>query len=289
VKFFFELEQFYARYSGEKTIIGKSVLSRPIYAMKVGNGFPLGIVQGGIHAREWLTAPLVLEQLKIGVRRGSVWFIPLTNPDGAFLCTDGLSSVADETRRKRLLALNGNRRDFSSWKANASAVDLNVNFDARWGNGVQNIHSPAPANYIGKAPFSEPETAALRDFTLAVRPDYTLSYHAWGREIYWQFYQPFLRCLRDRQYAMLLSSLVGYPLKRAEGSAGGYKDWCVEKLKIPAFTVEVGERSPIKYSLPAILKENLYTVREFNGRFAESKYAMATSALPPTYDIRSPR
>jgi g-D-glutamyl-meso-diaminopimelate peptidase len=268
VKFFFDLERFYARYTGEKTVIGTSVLSRPIFAMKVGNGSPVGIVQGGMHAREWLTSLLVLEQLKIGVKRGTVWFIPLTNPDGACLCTDGLSSVSDETRRKNLLKINGNRRDFSAWKANASAVDLNVNFDAHWGFGAQNVHSPAPANYIGKSPFSEPETVALRDFTLSVRPDYTISYHAWGKEIYWQFYQPLLRCMRDRQYAIRLSSLVGYPLKQAKDSAGGYKDWCVEKLKIPAFTVEVGEHLPIKYSLPAILQENQYTVREFQRQFA---------------------
>lgn len=30
-------------------------------------------------------------------------------------------------------------------------------------------------------------------------------------------------------------------MKNTPDSAGGYKDWCVEKLKLPAFTVEVGK------------------------------------------------
>jgi g-D-glutamyl-meso-diaminopimelate peptidase len=276
VKFFFELERFYACYSGEKRVIGLSALSRPLYAVKVGNGSPVGIVQGGIHAREWLTSLLVLEQLKVGVRQGTVWFLPLLNPDGALLVADGISSVTDKAIRKHLLALNGGG-DFSAWKANALAVDLNVNFDARWGTGAQNVHRPSFANYIGEAPFSAPETAALRDFTLSVHPDYTISYHARGKEIYWYFYQPLLRCLRDRKYASILSSITGYPLRYAKGSAGGYKDWCVEKLKIPAFTIEVGDDLPFaKRSLPAILKENRYTVRAFQERFTESNHAATT-------------
>ena len=105
------------------------------------------------------------------------------------------------------------------------------------------MRSPAPANYIGSAPFSEPETQALRDFTLEINPAFTISYHTKGEVIYWRYCQSALRAMRDRRYAKALSAATGYPLAEAQGSAGGYKDWCVEKLGIPAFTVETGRES----------------------------------------------
>ncbi|MBQ9081081.1 MAG: hypothetical protein IJY26_00395 [Clostridia bacterium] len=265
---FSDVEKFYKAYKGNKKIIGKSILGRPIFALQSGKGCPVGIVQGAIHAREWITAYLILEQIRLGVALGSVWFIPLSNPDGAMLSTCGIGIVKGEWRRRLLLSANGGG-NFSLWKANANAVDLNVNFDARWGTGLYNVKFPDSANYIGTNPFSEPESKALRDFTLQVCPQYTVSYHTMGEEIYWQFHQPFLRCLRDKRLACILSSLTGYPLKTAEGSVGGYKDWCIEKLKIPAFTIEVGQgKHPLdKKNLEDILERNLCTVREFSARW----------------------
>ena len=90
----------------------------------------------------------------------------------------------------------------------------------------------------GKYPFSERETKALRDFTLDVMPDATISYHSKGEEIYWYFYQK--HADRDLKMAKEVSFVTGYPLVTATSSAGGYKDWCIEKLKIPSLTIEVG-------------------------------------------------
>ena len=41
-----------------------------------------------------------------------------------------------------------------------------------------------------------------------------------------------LRAARDKKYAKILSRATGYPLAEAADSAGGYKDWCVDKLGI---------------------------------------------------------
>ncbi len=236
-----EVRAFYRSFRGEKRIIGRSRLGRELYAVRIGRGEPCGISQYAIHAREWVCALLALEHARRGVPRGSVWLVPLVNPDGALLCTEGLSSVP-EGERKGLAALNGGE-DFSLWKANAAGVDLNVNFDARWGTGKKNVRAPAPENYIGTAPLSEPESAALALFTLDVRPDFTVSWHTKGEEIYWAFHQPLVRARRDRMRARLLSRSTGYPLAAARGSAGGYKDWCIEALKLSAFTVEAGRES----------------------------------------------
>lgn len=250
---------FYNRYRGEKLIYGKSAEGRNLYALFVGSGAPVGISQYAIHAREWITSMLALEHVRRGVSRGGVWILPLTNPDGALLATEGIESVRKE-RRAALIELNG-CEDFSLWKANTQAVDLNVNFDAHWGTGKYNSRIPAGENYVGTEPFCAPESRALRDFTLRVQPQFTVSWHTKGEEIYWRFHQTGERLKRDLRLAEFLSGSTGYPLREAVGSAGGYKDWCVEKLRIPAFTVEAGSDAlshPLDFSaLPDILEKNL--------------------------------
>ena len=235
-----EIEEFYRVASGEKTIIGESLLHRKIFALKIGQGSPMGIVQYALHAREFVTAKLAKTHYRHGQISGSVWLIPLANPDGALLSQTGLSSVENVEVRERLLQLNGGNEDFSLWKANARGVDLNVNFPARWGEGKQNTKKAGAENYIGSFAFSESETVALRDFTLAIRPDYTLSYHTKGEEIYWYFSQSTRTCSRDLRLAIEIARVTGYTIAKAQGSVGGYKDWCIDSLHIPSFTIEAG-------------------------------------------------
>lgn len=237
---FKETEAVYSRYHGEKKIYGRSAEGRPLFAIFLGkHEFPIGISQYAIHAREWVTTLLAFAHLERGIGRGGVWLLPLTNPDGALLSQTGADSLS-EPRRTQALKLNKGSPDFSLWKANAEGVDLNVNFDARWGTGKQNIFSPAPENFVGKAPLCAPESRALWQFTEEVSPDFTISWHTKGEEIYWRFHEPLFRAVRDKRLAKILSRSTGYSLREAKGSAGGYKDMCIEKLKIPAFTVECG-------------------------------------------------
>ena len=231
-------KSFYESWQGEKRIIGKSLFGRGLYAVKLGVGYPIGIAQYAIHGREFITAELAFLHAKIGVK-GTLWVLPLSNPDGALLSQIGLSSTPKTEWAKRL-DLNGGREDFSCWKANGRGVDLNVNFAARWGQGRKNVRLAGAENYIGERPFSEPETFALKQFTEDIQPDYTVSYHTKGEEIYWYFYQDKKSCVRDQRLAKILSLSTGYPLAVAQGSVGGYKDWCIEKFGIPAFTVEAG-------------------------------------------------
>lgn len=236
-----QVTKFYESVKTEKIIIGKSLFGHSMYALKVGEGKPYGLVQYAMHGREYITAKLAFEQYKIGVKKGSCWFVPLVNPDGALLSEVGINSVTSQEFRKKLLALNEESADFSLWKANGRGVDLNVNFPARWGTGLKNVKTAGAENCIGRTPFSEPETLALKNFTEKVKPDYTVSYHTKGEEIYWYFYQSTHTCHRDKALAEGLSKTTGYPLAEIKGSAGGYKDWCIETLKIPAFTIEVGK------------------------------------------------
>ena len=262
--------RFYQSYGGEKRILGASACGFPIVALFVGrHEYPQILVQYGIHGREWVTSLLAPEQLLFGLTRGGAWFVPLANPDGALLSRYGEGFLQQlPPRRAQFLRVVNEGLDLSLWKANANAVDLNVNFPAGWGEGVRNVRSPAPENYIGRRPLSEPESALLYRFTLEVRPDATISYHTKGEEIYWEYFQQGERLRRDEALALALAKETGYAAKRISGSGGGYKDACIRALRIPAFTIEAGRDSlshPLsERDFPDILAKNIGAVRRLS-------------------------
>lgn len=218
-----EVRSFYQCFGGKKCVIGYSCQGREIYAFHLGSeACAQFIAVYAVHAREWITARLALRHIKTGLQRGGGWVIPLLNPDGALI-----SQTA-----------------YPLWKANARGVDLNCNFDADWGSGRLNTKIRGGENCMGDYPFSEAEASALRDFTLRIRPYVTLSFHTKGEEIYWEYGGK-----GDKNGVELLEKITGYTAKRIYGSAGGYKDWCIQKLNIPAYTIECGSDSlahPIK-------------------------------------------
>ena len=231
----------YRSHRGAKTVYGQSEEGLSLFAMRAGEGAPRVLVQCAMHAREYITAELglrLLGEYASAPPAGTVWVLPLSNPDGVRVAEEGAAWLSAE-RRRSLEALRRGR-DWSLFKANADGVDLNVNFDARWGMGAANVFSPDFANYVGPYPFSARETRALAAFTERVRPDATVSFHAKGEVIYWEFHQSGRVLARDRRIAEKVSGACGYPLGDPGVSAGGYKDWCVEKRGIPALTVEVG-------------------------------------------------
>ena len=129
--------------------IGSSVLGREIMLFRFGENAKT-LLTGGIHAREWITVLLLTELAKNAKPKSGYDLAVCLNPDGMSLCIDGLWSVEDDKTRELLLTLNNGKEDFSQWKANARGVDLNVNFDADWGEGLYNKTEAGSANYIGK-------------------------------------------------------------------------------------------------------------------------------------------
>ena len=216
-------------------IIGYSVQKRPIYAFHVGDyGDNQIIITGAIHAREWITALLVSELVKIYRTEnpaGGIYFVPLCNPDGVRIAMG----------RQPL------------WKANARGVDLNVNFDAHWGGGAQNVRTAGSENFIGPYPNSEPEVKALIDFTRCIKPRATVAYHSKGELVY------FVNS-RDEALAKKIGIITGYTPEKTQNSTGGYSDWVSMHLGIPALTIEVGNddyNHPIGTDkLPEILAQN---------------------------------
>lgn len=250
-------------------VIGKTKFNRKIFAVEkvLDKSFSTAIFISSIHARENITTDLVFEmidkKLFDDIDKFNLAFIVMANPDGVEIQSGNIQSFS-KRHQKKLLKMNNGSSDFSLWKANAFGVDLNNNFDARWGT---NVHSKVPSSqgFVGKKPFSELETKSICRYTKKMKPFITISYHTKGEEIYFNFFQNKKNLLRDEKIAKRFSESTGYKIKNVEKvSSGGYKDWCVEKLKIPALTIEVGSDD---LSHP-ISKENLSEIFEKNKSIA---------------------
>ncbi len=246
---------------------GKSTLGKNILATHVGSyDGPQVLIQAGIHAREYITTSLLVEMARNLhnnnlVSGGGIYFVFLTNPDGAEIVLDGINGVDCNITKQYLILANNNSTDFSQYKANINLVDLNTNFNANWGQGAQNVFCPNTENFVGFYPESEREVRDLINFTLQTKPLITISYHSKGEVIFYGFEGQTPEDLeRDLTIGEALSATTGYPLVFTENSTGGYKDWCINTLKIPSYTIEVGNENlphPIGIeNLPEIYQQN---------------------------------
>lgn len=245
------------------TIIGKTYLKNKIYAInkEFNKNFKWVLITGGIHARENLSCDLIclfLDRLKrIKKLNYNISFVPLLNPDGADICLNGIKFLSKKVQNK-LLKINDDSKNFSFFKSNAKGVDLNNNFDANFDKRFTNKIKPSSQGYYGRKPFSEKETKAIKKWTEKIYPFLTISYHLKGEEIYFDFFQEEKRFERDFGIAKIFEKSTGYKIKSTQQfSSGGFKDWCVQKLKIPALTIEVGD-DKFSHPFPKSELKNLY-------------------------------
>lgn len=243
--------------------IGKSVMGRPLWYMVLGSGENRVMYNASYHANEWITTPVLLkfaEQLASAFAFGgsifgqpaaevldyaSIYLVPAVNPDGIDLATGELTQ-GDFYNRAAAIAADYPQFPFpSGWKANIRGVDLNLQYPAGWEQARENkyaqgIRSPAPADYVGSAPLTAPESRAMYDFTLSVEPELILAYHTQGQVIFWQFldYEP----EGSRSIAELFSLVSGYSVESTPYASGfaGYKDWFIQDFNRPGYTIEAG-------------------------------------------------
>jgi len=126
-------------------------------------------------------------------------------------------------------------------------VDLNRNYGYQW-NATCQSGSPYPEDedYRGPAPFSEPETQAIRDLALQHNFKYAISFHS-GAEIIlypWGYTKtPTPHDSLFREIAGNLSNLVGAPYAQSGAglytSSGTWDDWMYANRSTFAFTCEI--------------------------------------------------
>ena len=225
--------------------IGQTLFKRKIFAVErnLNKNFATAIFVCSIHARENITSDLICKMIDDGlfeeIKDFNLAFIIMANPDGVEVCFNGLQSVP-ENERERLFEINGKSLDFSLWKANGRGVDLNNNFDADF-KRIVNSESFSSSGFAGECAESEEETKAVVNYLKNKNPFIVLCYHSKGEEIYYNYFQDEACLKRDKLIAERFSKSTGYQIKNPEkSSSGGLKDYVVQKLKIPALTIEVG-------------------------------------------------
>ena len=241
-------------------VYGKSELGEDLVAFELGEGDKTILVQGSIHAREYINSFLlisIIKYLKNFTLNGRAVIIPLSNPDGVRICLEGADFIENKEKRELVKNILSNSNQ-KLYKANANGVDLNVNFDAKWGEGASNTKiSPSSENYIGPYPNSESEVKALIDLTIKESPFLTLSYHSKGNVVYYGFEgQKENTLLYQKKYLDVIVSTTNYTPIYTRNSTGGYKDYCLYVLGILSFTIETGK----DYLSHPIGLENLDTI-----------------------------
>lgn len=242
---------------------GKSVLERPLWTLSVGKGTRKVHFGAAIHANEWITSPLVMHFLEEYARalaaddeingikarelyqETTLYVTPLENPDGADLVTGAFPPGEALQLTKRIAAAYPSIPYPAGWKANARGVDLNLQFPAGWEEArrikfAQGFRTPAPRDYVGRAPLSAPEAEALAAWTEQNGFQAVIAFHTQGGVIYWQYGD--VEPEGARELGERLSAASGYPLEDtpAASANAGYKDWFILRFEKPGYTVEAG-------------------------------------------------
>ena len=195
-----ELDEMYSQFPNlitQKFSIGTTIEGRPIYMVKISDNpsvsenEPRVLYTALIHARE----PESMEQMiffmfylleNYGtdpeatylVNNREMYFIPVINPDGYEYNHSTNPSGGGMWRKNR-------RNNGGSY-----GVDLNRNYGpyAYWNspNGGSST-TPSSDTYRGTAPFSEPETATIRDFIAGKTFRNALNYHTYGNYLIYPY------------------------------------------------------------------------------------------------------
>lgn len=237
---------------------GKSVCSRGIDVLHIGNTKHKVLYCGGFHGSEYQTILAILKffeeccqamanETEVGgykisdaLKIRGLTVVPCVNPDGVEIALHGSDAAMKYKPLVEKVSSNTKK-----WQANARGVDINHNFNAGWEELKKrelsrNITQPSPTRFGGSCPESEPETKAITSLCRATDFERALALHSQGREIYCAFgkHTPVLSFRLASEFSQASGYNIAFPEEIATG--GGFKDWFIERFKRPALTIEMG-------------------------------------------------
>lgn len=232
-------------WGSERKVIGFSAEGREIESYTFGKGEKKLFFVGGIHGGyEWNSVVLAyrfvdyFEESSDSVPDGlRVTVIPSLNPDGVFkiIKKEGRFEISDVPSK-------GSKAE---GRFNARGVDLNRNFDCKW--KPEGLWGTRKVN-CGTGPFSEPESAALKDFILENNPGAVIFWHSQSNGVYASLcHDDILQETRDIMNAY--SKASGYPPYDTFDQyevTGDASDW-LASIGIPAISIELKTRETIEW------------------------------------------
>jgi hypothetical protein len=251
-----------------KLAVGTTIQGRTIYGLRisspVGANKPAVMFTGCQHGREWVAVmvPMYIAdalvrrydsdlQIQSFVNDLEFFIIPVVNPDGyEFTYAVG----GDRLWRK-------NRRDNGTGTV---GVDLNRNWGVDWGGPHSTTPDSNGVTYFGTGPFSEPESAAVRDFILA-RPQIRahIDIHSYSQLLIspWHYTpnQPTDADVIDSLGTKINNAIFAvHGVNYANGwgvpllylASGVMPDWCHANCGIVSYTLELRDRGETYFQLP---------------------------------------
>lgn len=243
-----------------KQSLGSSIEGRPIWMVKISDnpdvneGEPEVLYTALHHAREPQSMATLMyfmyyllenygsnPEVTFLVNNRELYFVPVLNPDGYVYNQQTNPNGGGFWRKNRRNNGNG-----------SFGVDLNRNYGYQWGyDNTGSSPTPSSETYRGTAPFSEPETQAIRDFCNAHQFKLALNYHTYGDLLIYPW--GYINALTPDhpQFLSLAQSMTQYN-GYTHGNAptllylvnGSSDDWMYgeqgSKPKIFAMTPEVG-------------------------------------------------
>jgi len=237
--------------------IGKTIENRDIWALQINSSVqsldyatsnkPGVVFMGNHHAREHLSVevPVMLAQYLLEHRNDpkissllnsrDIWILPMINPDGAEFDIEGGQYQYWRKNRRN----NGD---------GTFGVDLNRNYGYKWGTGGSDSDTSSDI-YMGNAPFSEPETQAVRDF-VNIHPNtkVLLTFHSYSELILypWGHSETGIDSAQDRAvFEKMAQTMALWNHYKPEQSSelyvtsGDTTDWAYGEKGIFAFTFEL--------------------------------------------------
>lgn len=230
----------------EHKVIGTSVEGRSIEAYTYGEGKTRLLFVGGVHGGyEWNSVLLSYEFIDYLKAHPSiipsgvtVMVIPSLNPDG-------VHKVIGKEGRFAMTDVPTSTLPAGTGRFNAHNVDLNRNFDCNWKSKSMWRGNVVSA---GTAPFSEPESVALRDFVSAQKPSVVIFWHSQSNAVYASACNNGI--LPETLDVMnVYARASGYPPVKAFDAyaiTGDAEGW-LASIGIPAITVELKTHESIEW------------------------------------------
>jgi murein tripeptide amidase MpaA len=254
-------------------VIGYSSERRELKVIKIGNPSSNGYlktiiwIDGGIHAREWISPATALFMANTLVRnpdnnaeiedllnKFDFVILPSSNPDGY-----EYSHTSDRMWRKT------RSRTGTAWDFVCRGVDPNRNWAHHW-NEVGSSNNPCSDIYAGRKAFSEPETKAMSDYIMRIkdRTAMYLSLHSYSQLVLtpWGYTKELPPAYPDMEKRALSGTKalaakygtayrVGSSTNVLYAAAGGSDDWAhgVANIKY-AYTFELRDTGDNGFVLP---------------------------------------